>query len=241
MKQLVAQHLTYAYQGKALFNDFSLEVHAGEWIVIIGNNGTGKTTLLKLLAGLLPLQSGSVAWWDDQHPLSAFDKAYVGQHEFSEHSAFPATAYEVALSAFTPQLGFLKHPSSTQRNAVKTLLIEMGLKEHLYHRLSDLSGGQRQRVFIAKALLAHPKLLFLDEPTSALDAQFTLDLFHRLKERQAQGLTIIMITHDLALAQTVASRIFCLEDNDILHLDEHAIAEELAHRHTHLGGPHEHF
>jgi ABC-type Mn2+/Zn2+ transport system ATPase subunit len=94
----------------------------------------------------------------------------------------------------------------------KTLLIEMGLKEHLHHRLSDLSGGQRQRVFIAKALLAHPKLLFLDEPTSALDAQFTLDLFHRLKERQAQGLTIIMITHDLALAQTVASRIFCLED-----------------------------
>ncbi len=239
MTRLVAQNLAYGYQGKALFNDFSLEVRAGEWIVIIGNNGTGKTTLLKLLAGLLPLQTGSVAWWEDHRPLAAVDKAYVGQHEFSEHSAFPATAYEVALSAFTPRLGFLKHPSAAQRQAVKTVLSEMGLKEHLHHRLSDLSGGQRQRVFIAKALLMQPKLLFLDEPTSALDAQFTLDLFHRLKERQAQGLTILMITHDLALAQTVASRIFCLEDNDILRLDDHAIAEELAHRHTHLGGHHE--
>lgn len=240
MKRLIAKHLAYGYQGKALFNDFSIEVESGEWIVIIGNNGTGKTTLLKLLAGLLPLQSGSVEWRDDQGLLSPKDKAYVGQHEFSEHSSFPATAYEVALSAFTPQLGLFKQPGMAQKIAVKAILTEMGLGDHLHHRLSDLSGGQRQRVFIAKALLSNPKLLFLDEPTSALDAQFTLDLFHRLKSRQAQGLTLIMITHDLALAQTVASRIFCLEDNDILRLDDHAIAEELAHRHTHLGGPHEH-
>jgi zinc transport system ATP-binding protein len=238
MKPLIAKDLSFAYQGKPLFNRFSLEVERGEWVVIIGNNGTGKTTLLKLLAGLLPLQSGSVDWFVGESAI-AQGKAFVGQHEFSEHHAFPATAFEVVISAYTPQLGVLKHPTAAMRQAAKALLIEMGLGEHLNHRLSDLSGGQRQRVFIAKALLSNPQLLFLDEPTSALDAQFTLDLFHRLKVRQSQGLTIIMITHDLALAQTVATRVFCLEDNDILALDDHAIAEELAHRHTHLGGHHE--
>ena len=239
MTPLIARDLTYAYQGKALFNHFSIEVQRGEWIAIIGNNGTGKTTLLKLLAGILPLQTGSVAWFDEEGALKSRDKAFVGQHEFSEHSAFPATALEVVMSAYTAKLGFFKHATPSMRQRAKALLSEMGLEEHLHHRLSDLSGGQRQRVFIAKALLSEPKLLFLDEPTSALDAQFTLDLFHRLKLKQAQGLTIVMITHDLALAQTVASRIFCLEDNDILALDDHAIAEELAHRHTHLGAHHE--
>lgn len=238
MKPLVARDLSYAYQCKPLFNRFSLDVEPGEWVVIIGNNGTGKTTLLKLLAGLLPLQSGSVEWFKGE-PALAQTKAFVGQHEFSEHHTFPATAYEVALSAYTPKLGVFKRPTAAMRQAAKVLLTEMGLGNHLNHRLSDLSGGQRQRVFIAKALLSDPKLLFLDEPTSALDAQFTLDLFHRLKVRQSQGLTIVMITHDLALAQTVATRVFCLEDNDILALDEHAIADELAHRHTHLGGHHE--
>jgi zinc transport system ATP-binding protein len=240
MTILHAENLSYAYPGKILFRDFSLTVDQGEWIAIIGNNGTGKTTLLKILAGLLMPQSGSVTLGDVQGPLAPQERLYVGQHDFSEHVAFPATALEVVMSAYTAKLGLIKRPTTRQVEKAKAMLDIMGLAQTEHLRLSDLSGGQRQRVFIAKALLSEPKLLFLDEPTSALDARFTLDLFHRLKEAQANGLTIVMITHDLALAQTVADRVFCLGEADILQLDDAAIAEELAHRHTHLGGSHEH-
>ena len=242
MTILKAQKLSYAYPGKTLFNHFSLTVNAGEWIVFIGNNGTGKTTLLKVLAGLLTPLTGSVQLLDPttQKPLKPTQRAYVGQLEFAQHDGFPATAMEIVMSAYTPLLGLFKRPHGTEIEAAKAMLTKLGLGNQLNRQLSELSGGQRQRVFIAKALLINPKLLFLDEPTSALDTTFTLELFHLLKTYQAAGLTIIMITHDLALAQTVASRILCLEEVDVMQLDASSIQEELAHRHTHLGETHEH-
>ncbi len=239
---LKATNLGYAFPGKILFKQFSLEVQAGEWVAFIGNNGTGKTTLLKLLSGILDLQEGSIELMDPRTmlPLKPIERVYVGQHEFSQHDGFPATALEIVMSAYTPLLGFFKRPSIQQLNAAKTMLKKMGLQDMIDKQLSALSGGQRQRVFIAKALLIQPKLLFLDEPTSALDAAFTLELFHILKQFQHDGLTILMITHDLAMAQTVADRTFCLGEYDVLQLDASSIQEELAHRHTHLGDLHEH-
>ncbi len=239
---LKANNLGYAFPGKILFKKFTFDVKAGEWVAFIGNNGTGKTTLLKLLAGLLDLQEGSVEMIDPLTtlPLKPIERVYVGQHEFSQHDGFPATALEIVMSAYTPLLGFFKRPNVQQITAAKVMLKKMGLGELIHKQLSVLSGGQRQRVFIAKALLVRPKLLFLDEPTSALDADFTLELFHILKQFQQEGLTILMITHDLAMAQTVADRTFCLGEYDVLQLDASSIQEELAHRHTHLGDIHEH-
>ncbi len=242
MNILIADKISYAYPGKILFKDFSLSVSKHEWIGIIGNNGTGKTTLLKVLAQLIKAQQGQVSLFDPESglPLKPYERIYVGQHEFSQHEAFPATALEVVMGAFTPLLGLFKRPQKKHVLAAKVILEEMGLGQEIHTQLSALSGGQRQRVFIAKALLMKPKLLFLDEPSSALDAQFTLKLFSILKRYQAEGMAIIMITHDLALAKTVSDRIFCLGESDILLLDEPQIEEELAHRHTHMGGVHEH-
>jgi zinc transport system ATP-binding protein len=241
MTILSAENLSFNYPGKMLFHHFSLEVEAGEWIGIIGNNGTGKSTLLKVLSQLIPAQLGKVDLVDPltKKVLKPTERLYVGQHEFSQHEGFPATALEIVLSAYTPLLGFFKNPSAVQKEAARQILIDMGLENDVHTKLSKLSGGQQQRVFIAKALLMQPKILFLDEPTSALDTQFTLKLFQQLKKHQAQGLTIVMITHDLALAKTVSDRIFCLGEGDVLLLEEPQIEEELAHRHTHQGEAHE--
>jgi ABC-type Mn2+/Zn2+ transport system ATPase subunit len=243
MTILNAKNLSYAYPGKTLFKNFSCEVKKGEWITFIGNNGTGKTTLLKVLSGVIEPQEGSVSLIDPltKAQLKPSERVYVGQHEFSQHDGFPATALEIVVSAYTPLLGFFRNPSSTQVEYAKVMLKKMGLEAYIHKQLSELSGGQRQRVFVAKALCIHPKVLFLDEPSSALDANFTLELFRLLKSFQEEGLTILMITHDLALAQSVSDRIFCLEEVDVLQLDAPSIQEELAHRHTHLGETHEHF
>jgi len=242
MTILNAKNLSYAYPGKTLFKNFSCNVKKGEWITFIGNNGTGKTTLIKVLSGVIETQEGSVSLIDPltKIQLKPIERVYVGQHEFSQHDGFPATALEIVVSAYTPILGFFKNPTSIQIENAKSMLKKMGLEAYIHKQLSELSGGQRQRVFIAKALCIQPKVLFLDEPSSALDANFTLELFRLLKSFQDEGLTILMITHDLALAQSVSDRIFCLEEVDVLQLDAPSIQEELAHRHTHLGEPHEH-
>lgn len=233
MKPLIqAENLGYQFPQKTLFQNFSLNVYPGEWIVFIGNNGSGKSTLLKVLAGFIPAQSGSV------NHKERLKKAYVGQHDFTVHDRFPATALELVLSAFTPELGFFRRISEQQKTQAIEMLINLGLKDHLHTRLSHLSGGQRQRVFIAKALLTKPDILFLDEPTSALDPVFTLDLFRRLKLVQAEGLAIVMVTHDLALAQTVSPSILCVEEHTIVKLDAATVTEELAHRHSHVGVHH---
>lgn len=233
MKPLIqAYDLGYQFPQKRLFQNFSLTVYPGEWIVFIGNNGSGKSTLLKVLAGFIPAQTGRV---EDGKNLK---KAYVGQHDFTIHDRFPATALELVLSAFTAELGFFKRISSDQKAQAIDMLVNLGLKDHIHTRLSHLSGGQRQRVFIAKALLTKPDILFLDEPTSALDPVFTLDLFRRLKQFQVEGLAIVMVTHDLALAQTVSPSILCVEEHTIVKLDAETVTEELAHRHSHVGVHH---
>lgn len=233
MKALLkATNLAYQFPQKTLFQNFSLSVHAGEWVVFIGNNGSGKSTLLKVLSGFTPAQTGHVEWKE------GLKKAYVGQHEFTVHDRFPATALELVLSAYTADLGFFKRVTPQQKSQAIDMLTQLGLKDEIHTRLSHLSGGQRQRVFIAKALLTKPDILFLDEPTSALDPVFTLDLFKRLKQIQNEGLAIVMVTHDLALAQTVSQTILCVEEHTILHLDLATITDELAHRHSHVGVHH---
>ena len=162
MTLLKAENLGYAFPGKTLFKHFDLSVQQGEWVTFIGNNGTGKTTLLKVLAGVLPIQEGNIELKDPNtgKPLAPIHRAYVGQHEFSIHDGFPATALEIVLSAYTPILGLFHHPSKHHIEQAKNMLKTMGLGEKIHTRLSELSGGQRQRVFIAKALLTQPKLLF---------------------------------------------------------------------------------
>ena len=227
-----ARNLSYAYPQKKLFQDYSIDISKGEWLVFIGNNGAGKSTLLRLIAGLLPLQTGEV--------IRTFNVrfAFVGQHEFTLHDRFPATVMEVLMSAFSAELGFFKYPNHSHKAKAMEMLETLGLRDLKDQKLANLSGGQRQRVFIARALLMKPDVLFLDEPTSALDPHFTLDLLKKLNQFVKEGLTILMVTHDLGIAQSISSNVYCVEEHNVLKLDAHSIEEELAHRHSHVGHVH---
>ena len=236
MAEVIVKNIIKRYGTTEAVSNVSLHVRDKEFVVLVGPSGCGKSTTLRMIAGLEDITSGELYIGDrlvnDIAPKDR-DIAMV----FQNYALYP---HMTVFQNMGFGLRLKKVPKKEIIERVEAAAEIVGLTPYLKRKPGTLSGGQRQRVFIAKALLTKPKLLLLDEPSSALDAQFTLKLFSILKRYQAEGMAIIMITHDLALAKTVSDRIFCLGESDILLLDEPQIEEELAHRHTHMGGVHEH-
>ena len=233
-------------------NNADLRLDQGKTVALVGESGSGKSMTARSIMGLIPasgrIVSGSIRF-DGQElaNLPEQELRLLRGNRIAMIFQEPMTSLNPVLKigdqVMEPLLQHRRLDKQAARTEALELLQQVGIPSP-EQRINDyphqLSGGQRQRVFIARALLIQPKILFLDEPTSALDSAFTLELFHLLKDFQQSGLTILMITHDLGLAQTVADRIFCLEEVDVLQLEASSIQEELAHRHSHLGETHEH-
>lgn len=158
---------------------------------LIGPNGAGKTTLLKIILGLLEPTAGRVA----QHDAAI---SYIPQHGFAYDSQVPISVHEVV------GLG------STDPAVIRQSLADVHLPDIASKRFSDLSGGQQQRVLIAQVLAAQPSLLILDEPTAGIDEQSQREFYQILRELQARGITIIMVSHDVDTVLDLVTRVVCL-------------------------------
>lgn len=201
-----AHDLTFAYDGAPVLASVSFAVHAGEMVVILGPNGGGKSTLVKLILGLLEPGRGELRVFG-QRPRAARSRVgYVPQHSRFD-ARFPITVFEVVLTGRTrPVLG---HHSRADRVAVRDAMEQVGIGDLRARSLSELSGGQRQRVLIARALVAQPELLLLDEPTASVDA-FMSDRFVELIARIAAERTVLIVTHDTGYVSAHADRVFCV-------------------------------
>ncbi len=201
------KEVTFAYPGgRPVLHDINLEVRAGDFIVILGPNGAAKTTLLKIMLGLLKPQQGTVEIAAEEQ---ARPKGYIPQKATEINPGFPATVEEiVALNV-------------TDRKKKKALCEEALRRVNLWEKRGDLlgtlSGGQMQRVMIARALIASPRLLFLDEPYTGLDADSQADFTELLKGLHKEGLTILMVTHDLEPVSRQTDRFLYLHNG---HLKE---------------------
>jgi zinc transport system ATP-binding protein len=210
---------SYAYSSSTLVLDnVNFKVREGEFLGLIGPNGGGKTTLLKLLLGIFRPLSGSVAVLGrDAHTLGR-DRRLLGYvpQDTSVPRQFPATAFDVALMGTYASLGLFKRPGKSERSAALEALEHVGLKGFEDQPAGTLSGGQQQRLSIARALVARPKLLLLDEPTSGLDTGGQAQLFAMLKELRARyELTVVMVSHDVTALAHYANQLACL--NRTLH------------------------
>ena len=216
-----AENLGVSYQEQSIFSGVTFSVAAGEFFLIIGPNGSGKTSLLKTIAGLLPPATGGMKVFG-RAPLTQPRRQFARRVAVVPQQAptdFPFRVAETVLMGRSPHLGLWELEKAADRQLAAEIM-EFTEISHLAHRrLDQLSGGERQRVFIARALCQQPSLLLLDEPTAALDPAHQiriLDLMERLR-RQHQ-VTIIMVSHDLNLAAMYGDRLLLLGDGGMAGL-----------------------
>lgn len=216
-------NLSFSYYNTDVLNNVSLEIKKGDFIGVIGANGTGKSTLIKLILGLLKPSSGEITISD------RFKIGYVSQKASSFNSSFPATVNEV-VRANLPA-GLFRRPPEKMLADAKSALSEVDMTQFGDRLIGQLSGGQQQRVFIARALAAKPDLLILDEPTVGVDAR-SVDAITKLIQRlNGRGITIIMTNHDTHSLIALANKLFVLSADgsarlyDKSEMDEHSLAQ----------------
>jgi ABC-type Mn2+/Zn2+ transport system ATPase subunit len=187
------------YGDQLALGNVDLEIDAGSLLAVFGPNGGGKTTLLKLIAGLLRPWSGTIEVLGGPAGANARRIAYVPQAELVDWS-FPVSVWNVAMMGRYPRLGPLRQPGFADRDAVATALRRVGMLERSRNQIGGLSGGQRRRAFLARAIAAEAELYLLDEPVTGVDAPTQEDLMALLADEAAAGRTVVATTHDLAAA-----------------------------------------
>lgn len=201
--------LCFSYSGKEVLHSIDLVVAQGDFIAVVGPNGGGKTTLLKLIIGLLKPTRGTVRLIGREPGKKGLEIGYVPQ-QIDHNLSFPATALDVVIMGKHVPNNRLPFGRSRQdRRDGLAALEKMGIGEFAQRKISDLSGGQRQRVLIARALVTEPELLVLDEPTASIDSRGQTEFYQLLKELNKE-LTILMVSHDLLSVSAYAKSVACV-------------------------------
>lgn len=209
MAQIKVEKLTVGHEGKAVVENLNFEVNKGDYVCILGENGSGKSTLTKTLVGLLSPLEGSIQFEDD---ISRKQIGYLPQ-QTEVQKDFPASVWEVVLSGCQSQKKFGFFYSREDRERAKSNITRMGIEELVDRSFRELSGGQQQRALLARALCATQKILILDEPVSGLDPEVTENMYQILKALNKEGITIIMVSHDINSAMKYSTHILHVGKN----------------------------
>ena len=201
---LKCRQLTLGYGNKDVVRDLDYDVNVGDYLCIVGRNGSGKTTFLRGLAGLLSPRSGSVELCDGlrRNQIGFLPQITVVQKDF------PATVEEIVLSAFQGKKFFMPFYGRSQRARAMESMALTRTESLAKSCFRELSGGQKQRVLLARALTAAERLLLLDEPVTGLDPESADSMYRIFADlHREKNMTIIMVTHDIEAAQKEASRV----------------------------------
>ena len=206
MALLTCENLSIGYGSHIIQKDLNITITSGEYFVITGENGTGKSTLIKTILGFQKPLAGSITFSKE---LDACSIGYLPQQNASLKD-FPATVREIVLSGRQGNLGLFPFYTKQDKTIVLQNMQKLGI-EHLADKsFYELSGGQQQRVLLARALCAAKDMLLLDEPVKGFDAKITQTMYEDIEQLNKNGMTIIMITHDLAAAEQYGTQILRL-------------------------------
>ncbi|MBE5738151.1 MAG: ABC transporter ATP-binding protein [Clostridiales bacterium] len=204
---LSAKKLSIGYSDGIVCKDINFCVNKGDFLCIIGENGTGKSTLIKTILGLNKSIKGEIRFSED------YDAQRVGYlPQISEmQKDFPATVKEVVMSGFVGNKKWKLFFNKAEKKLAQDYMRNIGIADLQKKSFRELSGGQQQRVLLTRALCSTDNLLVLDEPTNGLDAKFTKSFYSLLKNLNKQGITIIMVSHNIEKVTEISSHILCLK------------------------------
>jgi zinc transport system ATP-binding protein len=212
--------VAFSYGSHDVLHGVTVEIPDGDYLGIVGPNGGGKTTLLKILLGILKPTRGEVRFFGESLKASSLRAhiGYVPQRAVALGESFPGTVDEIVKSGRTPLHGFFGGFTKADKKAVDRAIEATNIQHLLKRRIGTLSGGERQRALIARALAAEPKVLILDEPTSAVDVKAQEQVYEFLHElREKMKLTIILVSHDLDVVSHEVDQILCLNGHMVCH------------------------
>jgi zinc transport system ATP-binding protein len=200
--EIILNNISFAYKQRNILENVDLVINKGEFASIVGPNGGGKTTLVKILLGLLVPNSGRIEIFgiDQKRFRSWYKIGYVPQNVSLYDSNFPLSVYETVSLGLAGKKSWFSFLSSEDRAQIEKAIETASISELREKNLSELSGGQRQRVMIARALVSQPEILILDEPSTGVDVASQRKFYEFLKLlNREKNLTIIFITHDLGV------------------------------------------
>jgi len=227
MKPLKINNLSFAYDKQVVLENLNLSVEQNDFFAIIGPNGGGKSTLLKLIMGLYPLKEGSIEIFE-QPPLQARNQiGYVPQNT-NVNTDFPIKVIDVVLIGHNEGKKPLFGYASSEIACAMGALSQVGMQNFANSKIGELSGGQRQRVMIARALCAHPKLLILDEPTANIDPNGQKEIYQLLKELNSH-IPIVVVSHDIFAVMEYANKVAHINKT----LTMHDVSDKIHTYHTH--------
>lgn len=210
---LEIESLTAGYGDKPVLEGINLKVHEDDFIGVIGPNGGGKTTLLKVILGLLKPLTGRVIFHGNSAGRSRI--GYLPQMDEGD-TAFPVSVKDVILSGLMINKGFIARMNAADKKLALQVLDELGLDGLERKSLGELSGGQRQRVFLGRAVIGSPKLLLLDEPVNFVDSEFETGFYEKLGELNKR-MAILMVSHDVGTISSHVKSFACVNRSLYYH------------------------
>ncbi len=213
MAYITCTDLALGYDGRIVTENINFSVNGGDYLCIVGENGAGKSTLMKTILKLNAPMKGTVEYGEgiDRRKLGYLPQQTVVQRDF------PASAYEIVQSGNLSRRSFAPFYSSKDRERTKNAMTQLDVWDLRKKCYRNLSGGQQQRVLLARALVATEKLLLLDEPVSGLDPKVTADMYELISTLNNEGITVIMISHDIEMATKYASHILHLGKKQLFY------------------------
>jgi zinc transport system ATP-binding protein len=203
------------YDGAAALEAVNLSIKQDDFLGIIGPNGGGKTTLLKVILGLIKPTSGKVIVLGGTPQRNRKFIGYVAQNSLFDHD-FPISVQDVVLMGRYGKVGFVKRLSDDDRKAALKALLTVEMIDYKDKQIGRLSGGEQQRVLIARALVAEPKMLLLDEPTTGVDMPMQTE-FYELLARLKHSMSIVLVSHDISAVSVYVDKIACLNHQLYYH------------------------
>lgn len=224
MKTIVSlNNIKAGYDGKIILKDVSFDIHENDYVGIIGPNGGGKSTLLKVILGILKPTEGEVTYFKNGEQTSRISMGYLPQYNKIDKT-FPISVYDTILTGVTNDRGLFGRFTTEQRQQVEAIIARMDLQGLEDRPISALSGGQLQRILLARALVSRPDILILDEPNTYIDEIYQAQMYSLLDNLNKEC-AVVLVSHDIETMKEKAKQIVCV-NRSVRHYDTEETSQE---------------